>query len=199
MSPRTKLANQQIRENRKSQILAAASRIFASKGLSATMIEDISAEANVSKGLIYYYFSSKDEVFEALVQQAMEGALALIGDALARPGTPWDRLSWLVEEVLTRARREPEEFMLIVQAYTSQAVPDDVREMAVQYAATISQAMRELIVEGQAAGQVIAGDADPLAIAFTACLQGLALSAAVPIHQVLGSPDVGVVLRMLKS
>jgi hypothetical protein len=129
----------------------------------------------------------------------MEGALALIHGALERPGTPWDRLYWLVTEVLTRAHEDPEAYMIIVQAYVSEVVPERARSMAIQYTMSSSQTIRELIVQGQAAGQVIAGDPAQLAATFTACLQGLALSAASPIRQASGSLDVGAVLRMLRA
>jgi AcrR family transcriptional regulator len=198
MCPRTKVAYQQIREDRQEQILAAARKVFASKGFSATAIKDIAAEAGISKGLIYHYFAGKDGVFESLVQRVMEGALALFRDALALPDTPWNRLHWLLTQVVIRAQQDPEEFMVIVQAYTSQAVPQKARTMAIQYTVASSQALRELIVEGQAAKHVITGDADQLAMTLTACLQGLALTAASPIHEVSGLPDVAMVLRMLE-
>jgi hypothetical protein len=123
----------------------------------------------------------------------------LIRDALALPGTPWDRLHWLVTEVVAHAQQNPEAIMIIVQAYISQAIPQDIHAIAVQYTAASSQAIRELIVEGQAAKQVITGNPDQLAETFTACLQGLALSAASPIN--LGSSllDVDIVLRMLRA
>ena len=197
MSPRTKRAYEQIREDRKEQITAAARTVFANKGFGATVIDDIAAAANISKGLIYHYFSSKEEIFIALVQQAMEGAQSLIREALSRPDSPWNRLHWLTTEVMTRAQDDPEAYAIIVQAYTSQAVPQTVREMVVQYIMTSAQAIRELVVAGQAAGQVVEHNPDELAVTFTACLQGLALSVSAPVQQNISLPDANIVLRML--
>jgi AcrR family transcriptional regulator len=199
MSPRTKGAYGQMREERIGEILAAACKVFAARGYGATLIEDITNAADISKGLLYHYFSSKDDLFVALVEQEMEGALALIHSAAEQPGTPWDRLRWLVTEVLARAQQDPEAYMIIAQAYMSQSVPEDARAMAAHYTVSSSQTIRALIVEGQAAGQVITGDPDRLAVTFTACLQGLALSAAVSIHQAPELLDVDTVLRMLQA
>ncbi len=199
MSPRTKNAYGQMREERIDEIISAACKVFAAEGFSATMIEDITTAANISKGLLYHYFSSKDELFTALVEREMEGALALIHLALEQPGTPWDQLHWLTTEVLERARQDTEAYMVINQAYISQDVPEAARELAVQYTVTSSQTIRELVVAGQAANQVVMGDPNQLAVTFTACLQGLVLSAAVPVHQVPELLDANVVLRMLKA
>jgi AcrR family transcriptional regulator len=199
MSPRTKLAYGRMRKERIDEIIAAAYKVFSSKGYSATMIEDIAKVANISKGLIYHYFNSKDELFTTLVKRAMEGALKLIRDASALSDSPWNRLHWLTTEIVTRAQQEPEEFLIIMQAYTTDAVPQDVRAMAIQYTMTSSQAIRELIVEGQVARQVIMGDPDRLAMTLTACLQGLVLNAIVPIYQVSDLLDVDIVLHMLKA
>jgi AcrR family transcriptional regulator len=49
-------------EKRRSQIVAAAVRLFSRKGYFQTTIEDIAREANVSKGLIYLYFKDKNDV-----------------------------------------------------------------------------------------------------------------------------------------
>lgn len=52
-------------KNRK-KILAAAEKIFASKGFDATRVDDIAALAHVNKALIYYYFKSKSAILEEL-------------------------------------------------------------------------------------------------------------------------------------
>ena len=58
-------------EDRPAEVLDAALRLFASKGFAATKVEDIAQEAGLSKGAIYRYFSSKDQVFESLVRRAV--------------------------------------------------------------------------------------------------------------------------------
>ncbi len=58
-------------EDRPDEVLDAALRLFASNGFAATKVEDIALEAGISKGAIYRYFSSKDEIFESLVRRAV--------------------------------------------------------------------------------------------------------------------------------
>jgi len=49
-------------------ILAAAERIFAEEGLAGARTEDIAAHAGVNKALLYYYFQSKEELYEAILE-----------------------------------------------------------------------------------------------------------------------------------
>ena len=49
-------------------ILAAAERLFAGSGLDGTRTEAIAAEAGVNKALLYYYFKSKDALYEAVLE-----------------------------------------------------------------------------------------------------------------------------------
>jgi hypothetical protein len=59
--------------------------------------------------------------------------------------------------------------------------------------------LRELIVEGQVTGEVVAGDPDQLVRAILACLDGLTWwGASDPEHDHEHFPDVGIFLRMLK-
>lgn len=59
---------QRRKEARPAELLDAAIDVFFEKGFAAARLEDIAARAGVSKGTIYLYFNSKDDVFEALVR-----------------------------------------------------------------------------------------------------------------------------------
>ena len=53
----------------KQKLFAAAINLFESQGYFATSIEQVTAEAGVSKGLVYHYFKSKEELLEALITE----------------------------------------------------------------------------------------------------------------------------------
>ena len=56
------------KEGRRTDILAAAKKVFARKGYHATTIADIAKAAKLSYGSIYWYFDSKDALFHALME-----------------------------------------------------------------------------------------------------------------------------------
>ena len=56
----------------KRKIFETAMQLFADKGYEATSIEEISATVGVAKGTLYYHFSSKEEIFNFLVEEGMK-------------------------------------------------------------------------------------------------------------------------------
>lgn len=67
------------KEARPQEILDAALAVFAQKGLSAARMDDIAARAGVTKGTIYLYFPSKDDVFKALLSTQIAERLKMVG------------------------------------------------------------------------------------------------------------------------
>lgn len=61
----------------------------------------------MSHGLVYHYFVSKEEVFTALVEEACQGGLWAVTVPAQVPGSPWEKLSWMVNAVLMGVRAEP--------------------------------------------------------------------------------------------
>ncbi|NBW54268.1 MAG: TetR/AcrR family transcriptional regulator [Betaproteobacteria bacterium] len=56
------------KEARPGELLDAALSLFASKGYSATKVEDVAASAGVSKGTLFLYFPSKEDLFKAVIR-----------------------------------------------------------------------------------------------------------------------------------
>ncbi len=56
----------------KRKIFETSMKLFAEKGYDATSIEEITATVGVAKGTLYYHFSSKEEIFEFLVEEGMK-------------------------------------------------------------------------------------------------------------------------------
>ena len=199
MSPRTEETNQHIREEQRERILEAAQKIFARKGFTDTKMTDIAAAAKISYGLAYHYFANKEEIFTRLVESALKSSTELLQYARQQPGTPWDRLHWLVTQILDGAQQEPEAFMVILQAFTNDTVPQEAREIARQQSDVSHTILIQLIQEGQAAGQVVAGDPDQLVTVFSWCLTGLALDMSFLDQPASPLPNADNVLRILKA
>ncbi|MEV3874028.1 helix-turn-helix domain-containing protein [Streptomyces sp. NPDC049906] len=85
-------------------LLDAAGAALARRPWSAVRMADVAAAARVSRQTLYNEFGSKDGVARALVHREIDGYLAGVDPALARPGTPADRLAALAEWLVTAAR-----------------------------------------------------------------------------------------------
>ena len=70
------------KEARPGELLAAALDLFLEKGYSATRVEEVAQRAGVSKGTLFLYFSSKEELFKAVVRENMSGHFKAWGEEL---------------------------------------------------------------------------------------------------------------------
>lgn len=80
MSPKTQQQFQELREQKKMQILNAALKVIANHGYNGATISMIAREAGISKGLLYSYYESKEQLLEALISFGMEKAAAFMED-----------------------------------------------------------------------------------------------------------------------
>ena len=81
---------------RRRGILEAAQRIFLERGYAATSMSEIAASVGGSKGTLYNYFRSKEELFEALMQEICLRAAAVF-DSLPPPGSQAGLRASLIE------------------------------------------------------------------------------------------------------
>ena len=85
---------QRRKQARPGEILEAALAVFAEKGFAAARMEDIAIKAGVTKGTIYLYFPSKEEVFKSLAREHVGQSLLLATEAAqAYEGTAFDFLN----------------------------------------------------------------------------------------------------------
>lgn len=73
-------------EERRKEILDAAERVLAAKGVAGTTVEDITAAAGVAKGTFYLYFESKDQVVAALRDRFVAESLEHANELVSRVG-----------------------------------------------------------------------------------------------------------------
>jgi AcrR family transcriptional regulator len=193
--PRTKEAFQHIRDERKEQILNVSAKVFATKGLASTKIEDLAEAAGVSQGLFYRYFTDKEDAFIALLERAISGVIQCAQTSINDTGTPLEKLRWLTEQFLKGMTDEPLYFQIFSQAMAlSGRAQESIRKLEM-----LVKILHELITEGQSTGEIANRDPDQLVLLYLSCLYGLAAgrgfySRALNEH----FPDVEAVLQILK-
>lgn len=196
--PRTEEANQRIREEQRAKILDGARKVFARKGMAATMAE-VAAEASVSQGLAYRYFASKEAIFHELVEQSVQSGIARIQRIPQMQGTPGEHLDFLVSMAWEGRRENPEIYQVLYQVLDDEATSGAIRELIGRQGKAYLDMLRQLIVEGQATGEVAQGDPDQLVIVVLACLDGLTrLALRDPERVKKHFPDAGIILRIFK-
>lgn len=74
--PRSAAKNAEVRDSRKNQILDAALTVYIRYGYHGTDMDAVAKEAGLAKGLLYYYFKTKQELFMALYSWRFQEAYA---------------------------------------------------------------------------------------------------------------------------
>jgi TetR/AcrR family transcriptional regulator, transcriptional repressor of bet genes len=102
--PGTKIAE----AARRAQIVAAAYRVAAKRGLQAVTIRDVAKNAGVSVGLVIFHFRTKDRVVLALLDWVVANTVSLsVGPDVARVPDPLDRLVAILRQEMLRLVGEP--------------------------------------------------------------------------------------------
>lgn len=109
MSP--KISDSQ-REMRKQQILDAAKRVFSEKGYGAATLKDIIEETGMSRGWIYLYFQTKEEIFEALLDHQDAEHEQYIAELLEISASVWDVITTLYSQQQDELLKPPRGGML---------------------------------------------------------------------------------------
>lgn len=73
--------------DKREAMMAAATRLFLQKGFSGTSMDDIAAQANVSKQTVYKHFADKDQLFREIVLRMTERAETFVHDIESRPSS----------------------------------------------------------------------------------------------------------------
>jgi AcrR family transcriptional regulator len=95
------------RGRRIQEILTTAAALFGERGYDAVSLEDVAERLDVTKGSLYYYFASKDELVTAAIETlGNEWTARLERLPAATAGTPAERLRALIREHIGIAVRE---------------------------------------------------------------------------------------------
>ena len=80
------------KESRPAELLAAALDIFVERGFAATRLDDVAARAGVSKGTLYLYYPSKEELLKAVVRESIVPLIEQYRRNVEQSGKPSEQL-----------------------------------------------------------------------------------------------------------
>jgi AcrR family transcriptional regulator len=145
--------------DRPAEIVQAALTVFAEKGFAAAKLDDIAREAGVSKGAIYLYFETKEDIFRAVVGQAIAPNIGMIkGMAAAHPGPLSDLLRGVTAHVAILVANTPLGGVLKMVVGEARNFPEIARVWHDELASQALGAMSAAIAAAQARGEVKPGD-----------------------------------------
>lgn len=169
-----------MRKESEMKIKSAATKLFANNTLAKTTIADIAREAGVSTGLAYRYFGSKQEIFDAIISDAISG-LKNLTSIFQNTGDPKQILVQATQQLLTSHEDNPESIeisMLMMQTL----FPRNDENVKLKELLTVDERLIDtiatLIHKGQEIGDFKSGDPHDMATFYLAQYQGVTFMAA---------------------
>ncbi|MBL8338866.1 MAG: TetR/AcrR family transcriptional regulator, partial [Rhodoferax sp.] len=134
-------------DNRESQLLAIARRLFAQRGFDRTSLRDIAEEARITKAALYYYFPNKDALYERVVVESLQMLVDTISAELARAKTPTERVHAFMEASADFMDEHRDQWNAGSNAFW-QGPQNERRLMALQLRDTYEKMLRQCITDG---------------------------------------------------
>ncbi len=107
-APKEPVQRQRRKETRPQELLDAALALFVEKGFAAARAEEVAQRAGVSKGLLYLYYPSKEELFKAVVRHNLSSLIAEGMEVLAQfEGSTSELLQFLMTTWWERVGNTP--------------------------------------------------------------------------------------------
>ena len=145
--------------DRPGEIVEAAMAVFAERGFAAAKLDDIARRAGVSKGALYLYFETKEEIFRAVVDQAIAPNLhAVRAMVAAHPGPLSDLLRLVAERVGHLMETLPVGGVIKMVIAEAGNFPELARVWHDDLVAQILGALTDAIRAAQGRGEVRPGD-----------------------------------------
>lgn len=157
---------QKLAPDKQSAILAAAADEFAANGLQGASFNRIIESAGLSKGAMYYYFDDKEDLYLAVLQDAIAQVMKQIGDfpGVDCPNAFWDSLRRLYFRVLEAYKSSPQQISLARGFLRSLGSPK-VKDAYVQLETSSALWFAGILEQGQAVGAVRSDVAPDLLLA----------------------------------
>lgn len=145
-------ARRALVEQRKTQILTAAAKVFAAKGFDRATIADIAKQAGVAEGSIYNYFKNKSDLLVSIPRHKIEPAVQTITTHLPETATsPEEALALIAQNLVTTIRENASLIRILISALPSmnQSAREKYMQTVLMYALSlIENYMRDQIEQG---------------------------------------------------
>ena len=139
----------------KRKIFETSMKLFAEKGYDATSIEEITATVGVAKGTLYYHFSSKEEIFNFLIEEGVKLLQNSIDIKTAKLDNYIDKLKSIIL-IQIKIVNKYEDFITIL---LSQFYGKEARnQMCQKYVYEYIDKIEKIVDDGIKAGQIKKGN-----------------------------------------
>jgi AcrR family transcriptional regulator len=177
-SPRT--PQHERRARTRSRLVRAAGKVFAERGYHGATLDDVVAEAGVSRGALYHHFGSKQELFLALLHERLTAGITDADTLLQRHDVEADAVSTAAAGFLGRIERDARWLPLLLEFLATGGRDPDVRAGVVTHFMRPARQQAAAIIRRTDPDVAASTSMSPeeLAVGVTALINGLAIERA---------------------
>ncbi len=157
-------------------ILDVAAGLFARYGFRKTSVADIIREAGVARATVYKYFSSKDDIFKAVIEREIQDVLRKVREEVEKESTTQDRLRVAVLTHTAEIRKKVNAYRMAKEVM-SDVIPraeKDVERVALE----ALKVYRWILTEGVKAGEIAVDDVETTAWSILLVFKGVFMTTA---------------------
>ena len=162
-------------EIRKNQILDAATKVFVRRGFQHARMDDIVEESGLSKGTLYWYFKSKEDIINAILHRLFIGDLAYLENLMQAEGTASERLIQLTDHRIKGLQQMSSLVPIIFEFYAVAVHQQWVKQFINDYFQHFRTLLEKLIQQGIDRGEFRKVNARNTAISISSLYEGLTL------------------------
>jgi AcrR family transcriptional regulator len=142
--PRSKEQFQEMREKTRENILSAALRLFAENGYNGTSINDIAKAANISKGLAYNYFESKQKIMEAIFEELFKEGEKFV-EIIYKADNPFLQIRAFIELTFKYYEENEERWKLYTALMFQPGMIEEGKKLANYFSEKYNQKMENIL------------------------------------------------------
>tara|TARA_Y100000034_G_scaffold22447_1_gene25921 strand:+ start:306 stop:911 length:606 start_codon:yes stop_codon:yes gene_type:complete len=143
----------ELQDRRKEQIMSAALSVVVAKGYDQSRMDDIVKKSQLSKGAIYWYYKSKEEVYLSLVDYWFVQYSSGVVDTLKQQESASDQLKALFDFFIEQFDKNPTTFKLLVEFWRLAGLNPDFNAKLQQIYSDFLEYIIEIIKVGVANGE----------------------------------------------
>jgi len=143
----------EAKEVRRITILQAALECFAEKGYYASTVDDIVDFANLSKGTVYNYFDSKEDIFIGILQHEQQKTNEKLQANLQTIKSPLEKLKYWINTDIPYSLKKKKLMRVHVEFWLYSTGSKDVQYILTERFDAIFNMVKEIIQEGQQLGE----------------------------------------------
>jgi AcrR family transcriptional regulator len=162
-------------EIRRNQILDAATKVFVRLGFQHARMDDIVEESGLSKGTLYWYFKSKEDIINAILRRLFTGVLENLESLLQAEGPASERLLQLTKYRVIGMKRMSNLVPIIFEFYAVAVHQQWVKQFIGDYFKHFRGLLEDLIQQGIDRGEFYPVNASETAITLASMYEGLTI------------------------